>query len=190
MRSISIICLAFVFAFFSCEGPVGPPGPPGQDGLDGLDGVNIEGYTFEYENIDFTSGNEYAVTLNFPETFQMLESDVVLVYLLWGVDGETPIWRALPNTVFSDYGNIQYNFDFTIYDVLLFMDSDFLLTEIPAEEQDAFFNDWIARVVVVPAQFEDSGRVAAIDFTDYYQVIEHFNIDDKPLNISKYSNRP
>lgn len=185
MKSISLICLALLFTLFSCEGPEGPPG------VDGVDAVNIEGFTFEYENIDFTAGNGYEVLLTFPGDFQMLDSDVALVYLLWDVVDNVPVWRALPNTSFTDWGKIQYNFDFTVNDVKLFLDADFDPLDIPAESEDIYLNDWIARVVVVPAQFT-SGRTAAVDYSDYYAVVKHFNIEDKPLplNAEKYAKRP
>lgn len=147
-------------------GPVGPQGPRGFDGLDGEDGENA--FVFEYIDINFTAPN-YEVFLNYPETFNGLESDVALVYLLWGteeVNGEVlEIWRLLPQTVLFVDGTLQYNYDFTRNDTRLFLSANFPLDELAAIDTD----QWIARVVIVPGDFYDGGR---IDLADYQAVVE------------------
>lgn len=177
MKSSLIILLILVITLLSCEGPVGPIGPQGNPGPQGDPGADgLEGFTFEYI-VDFTSP-EYAATLTFPESFQMLDSDVALVYFLWGTENEMDIWRQLPQTLILNEGLLQYNFDFTLGDVLVFMEADFDMSVLGAEYTD----EWIARVVVVPAQFADNGRIAGVDFSDYHAVIEHFNLQDNPVD--------
>jgi hypothetical protein len=116
----------------------------------------------------------------------MLESDVAVVYALWGVeniDGEDfEIWRQLPQTLFTEDGTLQYNFDFTLVDISVFMDGDFNLDLLGANYTD----DWVIRVVVIPAQFQDTGRVIN-DFSDYHEVAKRFGITPKPVD-DKYKN--
>jgi len=182
MKSLTIISLTLVISLFSCQGPAGEqgdPGPKGDPGADGLDG--LEGFTFDYI-VDFTSP-DYASTLTFPETFQMLESDVALVYFVWGTtDNELEIWRQIPQTLFLEEGLLQYNFDFTIDDVVVFMEADFDMSVLGADYTD----DWIVRVVVVPAQDASNGRIAGVDLSDYNAVKEYFNLQDLPVD-KKYS---
>lgn len=162
----------------SCEGPQGPPGPPGFDGLngvDGQDGINILGKVLEIEG-SFTAENEYSIFFEFPQTVEVFESDVVLVYILWeqvdDPDGGDPIdvWRLLPQTRILDQGLLQYNYDHTFLDVNIFLESDFDLgTLLPGDTDDQIF-----RIAVVPAEF---GSDASIDLTNLDSVMNAMKFD-------------
>ncbi|WMN12368.1 collagen-like protein [Marivirga salinae] len=158
-------------------GPRGPQGPAGQDGQDGMDGQ--EAYVFEYVDITFSATNEYSVILEIPETFNMLESDKVLVYFLYDYleQDDLDVWRALPQTEFTDHGTLIYNYDFTMFDVALFLDSDFDLNLLGAN----FTDNWIARVVVVPGQFQNGRTESSVDYKDYNAVMEHYNLSDQSI---------
>lgn len=176
MKTVAkIIFLILLIGLMSChedavivEGPQGPrgatglQGPQGATGLQGAPGET--GYLFEYTNIDFESPS-LEVFLPFPSDFEVLSSDVVLVYLLWGVediDGiSTDIWRPLQQLVFTGDGLLQYNFDHTLFDTRLFLDTEFPLEFLTLQDTE----DWVARVVVVPATYWDQGRT--IGSTDY-----------------------
>ena len=111
MKKISSIILLFASVFIlSCEGPMGPPGQ---------DGDALIGTIFEMEG-DFKASNNYELFFDFPQNFEIYETDVVLVYILWEVttvNGKnTDVWRLLPQTRFIDDGVIQYNFDYTVND--------------------------------------------------------------------------
>ena len=176
MKNLLLPFSLSIFALFSScvdEGPIGPMGPQGPQGPAGNDGAPGEsGYVFEYEDINFTASNDYAVLLEYPNDFEGLDSDVALVYFLWAVDDSgTEIWRQLPQTIFTEFGILQYNFDFTKFDVNLFLDADFNLDFLGAGDTDS----WVARVVIVPGDFWNSGR---IDFSDYHQVKEALGLPD------------
>ncbi|MCA6078286.1 collagen-like triple helix repeat-containing protein [Fulvivirga sedimenti] len=173
--------LLVIVTIVACEGPEGPIGPRGPQGAPGEDGVNIESFVFEYE-VDFRPEDDYTVFLSYLDDFVALPSDVTMVYFLWGqteIDGElVDIWRALPQTVFTDNGLIQYNYDFTRYDVSLFLNTDF----DPDLLQPIDTDDWIVRVVVIPGQFVTAGgKMAAIDFNDYYAVMEAMGVENKTV---------
>lgn len=180
MKTIfTIFGLVGLLAFSSCyvgdEGPVGPVGPRGPEGPQGIPGET--GYVFEYTDIDFTSTNNYEVFLNYPDDFETFSTDKVLVYFLWGqedVNGQlVDIWRQLPQTLIVPEGILQYNFDFTLNDVRLFMDADFSLDMLTADDTDG----WIARVVVVPT---DDSYLGRIDYSDYNAVKEAFGLPELP----------
>jgi hypothetical protein len=157
--------IAIIFA--SCEGETGPQGPVGPEGPQGAPGES--GFVFEWENVNFTSP-DYEVFLDFPLTFEGLDSDVALVYFLWDVqtdgdgnyflwdvqtDGDgnpLDVWRQLPQTVLHENGLLIYNFDHTKVDVRLFLSADFDMSTLSAIDTD----EWVVRVVVIPANYWNS----------------------------------
>ena len=154
--------LISAFTFMACEGPVGPQGPPGFDGVDGQPGEI--GFVMEWEGIDFTATNEYSVVLDFEDfNFTSLESDVALAFLLdqnASVEAGTDVWLPLPQLFILGEDLIQYGYDFTRFDVSLFLEANF-----PLDLLDADFTDSkVVRVVVVPGEFV-GGRKAASELT-------------------------
>ena len=172
--------LAFgVFFLLSCEGPAGPPGPPGFDGLDGQDGVNILGSVLEIET-DFTPSNNYSVLYEFPNTVEVFESDVVLVYLLWdqtedGNGDPVDIWRLLPQTRILNQGLLQYNYDHTFLDVSLFLEADFDLGTLSPGDTD----NQVFRIAILPADFAQSSK---LDFSDINAVMSTLNVSGKDIS--------
>jgi len=70
----------------------------------------------------------------------------------------TDVWRLLPQTRFIDSGIIQYNFDYTVYDVRIFLETTFQYDELlPAETQGQVF-----RIAVLPADFVASKKSAEL----------------------------
>lgn len=144
MKKIKVIILLFVSVFvLSCEGPMGPPGE---------DGTSLIGTVFEMEG-DFTPSNNYKLYFDFPLSFEIYDTDVVLVYILWDVvtvnGKQTDVWRLLPQTIVLNAGVIQYNFDYTVNDVKIFLETTIPVNNLlPAETQDQVF-----RIAVLPADF-------------------------------------
>lgn len=156
MKKITTFILLLSAIFISsCEGPMGPPGIPGKDG-DALIGT-----IFEKEG-DFNASNSYELFFDFPKNFDIYDTDVVLVYILWDVvtvnGKQTDMWRLLPQTVILDQGFIQYNFDYTVNDVRIFLETTIPFGDLlPAETQDQVF-----RIAVLPADFIASKKSAEI----------------------------
>ena len=168
--------LAIVLALFAaCEGPQGPPGPPGQKGDDGLDGNVFLPTVYEIEG-DFLANNDYRLSFVFPDNIEVLESDIVLVYLLWeqaeNEDGEMlDVWRLLPQTLVLNEGILQYNYDHTFTDVQIFLDGNIdFTTLLEAEALNQVF-----RIVVLPANFETQNLIQEID--DYYLMLKSLGIN-------------
>jgi hypothetical protein len=180
MKNITLVFSALLsLIILSCEGPVGPPGPPGFDGVDGVDGVNILGQVLEIEGT-FDAGNDYSIFYEFPTTVEVFESDVVLVYLLWDVDvdgnGEPlDIWRLLPQTRILNQGLLQYNYDFTFLDVLLFLESDFDLGTLSPGDTD----NQVFRIAIVPAEFAQSSKM---DTSNIEEVMSSLNVREIDIN--------
>jgi hypothetical protein len=149
----------------SCEGP---PGPEGQPGVNGVNGVNIVAEVFEVK-LDFTPQNNFERVFNL--TPAILNSDVILVYIQWEKEGNTPIWRALPQTAFFDQGILVYNYDFTSKDFRIFMDGQVNLTSLSAEWK----TNQTFRVIIVPGKFSS----ARIDLTNYEAVTALLGLKDE-----------
>lgn len=180
MKNISLVFGLLIVLTFSCEEKVGPQGPEGPAGAAGENA-----HLFEYSNVDFTAP-EYDIVLDYPEDFEGRESDVALVYLLWEVttdnDGNNlEIWRQMPQTVFTENGQIQYNFDFTMFDTRLFLTTEF----DPSLLQPIDTDDWIVRVVIVPGNFW--GGRTSLDHSDYNAVKEAYGLPE--LNPHKLTKR-
>jgi hypothetical protein len=129
-------------------------GPPGEDG------TSLLGTVFEMEG-DFIPSNNYELFFDFPQTFEIYDTDVVLVYILWDVvtlnGKQIDVWRLMPQTImlkkvypnYTETDILQYNFDYTINDVRIFLETTMPMSELlPAETQDQVF-----RIAVLPADF-------------------------------------
>ena len=178
MKSLLLPLAILSIIITSCTtSSVGPEGPPGQEGPVGPEGAQGESaFVFEYTDVDFTTP-DYEVVLPYPDDFEGIASDVLLVYLLWEVttdsDGNNvEIWRQMPQTVYTEMGQIQYNFDFTIFDVRLFMTTEFDAELLKPIDTD----DWIVRAVIVPGNFW--GSRSSIDHSDYFAVKEAYGLPE------------
>ncbi len=143
MKKLSLLFTLCAFVLFSsCEGPQGPPGAPGYSEL---------GQVFE-ANINFNQGNGYSRLITYPSNVVVYESDVVLVYLLEGVDGDVDIWSQLPQTYFLNQGTLLYTFDHTYIDVNIFLDANFNLNTLGSDYTD----NQIFRIAILPAEYANS----------------------------------
>ena len=146
----------------ACEGEQGPPGIPGEDGY------NILGTVFEIEGT-FSSSNDYLLYYSFPSNFEIINGDVVMVYILWDVDGNLDVWRALPQTVFFNEGPMVYNFDYTLADVQIMLEG-----AIDFSSLDGIWTDnQVFRIAVIPADVVTQNK--SLDITDYSAVMKALN---------------
>lgn len=150
MKTLKTILIAFTAIFLtSC---MGEDGLDGYDGIDGQDGEALLGSIFEIQG-DFTSANDYYLLFKFPNDFVIYDGDVVMVYILWdqttNSNGEVlDVWRALPQTLIFNEGILQYNFDYTLDDVQIFMDGDIDFNILASGDTD----NQIFRIAVLPAE--------------------------------------
>jgi hypothetical protein len=158
MKRLLSVFTVFTLLLTACEGP---QGPPGFDGYDGLDGEIIASSAFEIE-IDFNSGNNFEYVEAYG--FNVLPSDVTLVYILWDTFNGQDIWRLMPQTVAFDTGSLVYNFDFTQEDVRFFLDGTVDFNSL----DDVWTQFQVFRVVVVPAD-----NIDGIDISDINAVLNN-----------------
>ncbi|MEX2592151.1 MAG: hypothetical protein WD426_05210 [Anditalea sp.] len=163
-KIIALFLVIGTITFQACEGPMGPPG---LDGQDGEGGVNIVGEVFEVE-ADFTASGNFGFLD--PYGFDILDSDKVLVYKLFGVEEERDVWRLLPQTIYLPQGIFSYNYDFTTINYSVFLEGNFDLNTLGSEWTD----NQIFRVLIVPADFSES----RIDYSDHEAMLRMLKIDE------------
>jgi hypothetical protein len=187
MRKFSLVFGSLIALFFmACTGPQGPPGFDGFDGLDGfdgrdgadgVDGVNILGQVIDIEG-SFTPENDYAILYEFPQTVEVFDTDIVLVYLLWDQtedsNGEAvDIWRLMPQTRILNQGLLQYNYDYTFFDVSLFMEFNFNAAELLPSDTD----NQVFRIAVLPADLTQG----KLDTSNIYSVMGRLGITEDKI---------
>ena len=177
MKKLLTILSLTIFTFTSCseDGAVGPQGPPGPEGPQGPAGEALVGSVFE-ANIDFTDENEYSEVVEIPESVEIYDSDIVLVYLLVDVVEETgnDVWSLLPQTFYLEEGELLYSFNHTSEDVAIFLDgtADFSTLD------NIYTEDQIFRIVIMPAGVLDD---SAADASNYNEVMSELKIQEKNI---------
>ncbi len=156
-------------------GPPGLPGPPGSMGPAGPPGAQGVGLMYEYV-FSLNAANNWQTLFTFPPNDEIYLEDVVLVYLLWDqvdTNGElVDIWRLMPINYFEEEGLLQINYDFSVSDVNLFAEASFPLDDIQ-------FDEIVARIVVVPADFSSNARTSrTLDYENYGAVREAFALPE------------
>ncbi len=169
MKKIASLLFVTALFFTACtgsQGPPGPPGPPGNTGTPGSDGNIIASSAFEID-VTFNADNNYSYIEDYG--FEVLESDVTLVYRLWTNSDESTAWRLLPQTVtFTTGKNLTYNFDFTQTDVRFFLDGTVDFSALPAQ----WTANQVFRVVVIPADN------VGVDFSNINEVMQSYHIEN------------
>ena len=129
------------------------------------DGIDFDTIAEVFEvTTTFGPVNDYSslVTFNPP----IFNSDMILVYHLYDVVNGDDVWRLLPQTYFLGSGvALDYNYDFTRFDVNLFLESNVNLNTIPV----TWTNNQTFRLVVVPGAF---GKNSKIDYSNYKATID------------------
>jgi hypothetical protein len=166
-RIIILLAVVGMFGFQGCTGPEGPPGPPGYDGQDGqliVDAIQIT-------NVSFTTSNNFGIFKNF--VTPIVASDMVLVYRLSSVVNGANVWSLIPETHYFPDATLDfsYDFDFTQYDVNIFMVGNNLGT-VP----DQFRFNQVFRIVVIPANL-----INGIDKSNYNAVMSTLKISEDQI---------
>lgn len=125
----------------------------------------------------FGPANNFSSLVQFGQP--IFASDMVLVYHLFDVVNGADVWRLMPQTYYLDSGAaLDYNFDFTRFDVNIFLDSDFPLTTIPP----VWTQNQTFRILIIPA-FR-SGKTSQIDLKDYNEVVKFYGLKgQKPVKL-------
>ncbi len=168
MKNIYIL-LFFATILISCEGTVGPPGPPGPQGVPGEDGYDgLIGQVIEVQ-ADLNLGTDFEYFVEIPSDIEVFESDVIMVYRLMEVFEDTDVWEPLPQTIFRNNGILLYTFDYTLFDVRLFLDGTVDFGKLDPNDTDGL----IFRIAIIPADFAKGVNLKKMD-----EVIKALHVED------------
>ena len=112
-----------------------------------------------------------SATWNF--TTPIYDSDNVLVYRWQGNS-----WVLLPVTygLTSDGDQLSYDYDFTRYDVKVYVRTNFPIEQLSNAEYNEFIYRQTFRVVVVPGGFQQK-----MNYSDYNATISALGLENAPI---------
>ena len=83
------------------------------------------------------------------------------------------VWRLLPQTYYmSDGGALDYNFDFTVNRVTIFLGADFNLGTLAS----SWTQNQVFRIAIVPAAFSKT-----VNTKNYTEVINALNVKESQI---------
>ena len=167
-----IFLLLTSIGFLGLQSCAGPEGVSGQNGQDAPLSQVIDIY-----GKSFTASNNFSNLITFNQ--KTYTTDVILAFKQNGVTNNgTAIWKPLPQTYYFPNGTLDYkfDFDFTQYDVSIFIEGNDLGT-IPLE----FRTNQTFRLVIVPAEYKN--KSAVLSQLSYEEIITKYKIDDSHVKI-------
>ncbi|MFP5437854.1 MAG: hypothetical protein ACLGH8_08725 [Bacteroidia bacterium] len=130
---------------------------------------------FVVNGVNFLPDSQGNMQITIPLNPAIYNSDMVLVYRNSGSNNGKPIWEPVPTNYSLAQGSLQYYFDFTVDDVMLYLYSDF----DPALRPD-FTRNQTFRVVIVPGFLSNKGA-KTINTKDYNEVVKAFDIKESDV---------
>jgi hypothetical protein len=205
-RLLPIFMMLALFLSQACEGPegpagapgpAGPPGPAGTTGTQGAPGTPATSMIYEIGGWNFTAETNFELGIVFADyEMPVTESDAILVYRLWNVVEQTPVWRILPQVIYlpaqdtTQKVTLQYDFVHSPEALAIFMDGTADLNTLP----EGLTTEQVFRIVVIPGQIAERRDGTKkkmnlsdynVDYNNYEEVIKFFRLSDK--NVRKIS---
>lgn len=135
------------------------------------------GVVYELQSVSFqlNNSNEYVISREFQNP--IYNGDVILIYRKSGTTSNgSPVWQQIPRTLYVPQGELDYDFDFSRYDILITAGGNYDIATTPE-----FLTGQTFRVVVVPASATGSTKM---DYSNYENVINQFNLKNaKVVNL-------
>ena len=119
-----------------------------------------------------TKDNAYTYSATWNFTTPIYDSDNVLVYRWQGNS-----WTLIPVSYPLGNGDVvQYDYDFTRYDVKVYFSANFPVNELSDAEYNEFVYRQTFRVVVVPGGFQQK-----MNYSDYNATIKALGLENTPI---------
>ena len=132
---------------------------------------------YDLRNVNFS----YNVDLgwNYGQNFNraLLDQDYVIIFRQAGTENGAIVWQQIPRTLFLSQGELDYDFDFSKNDFMIYAGGTYDISTTPQ-----YLNNQTFRVILVPAVF--GGKNAnSVDprKLSYEEVIRLYNIDDSEI---------
>lgn len=142
--------------------------------------TNTISEVFEIQNVNFTFDNQEGYLVYQSLDPILFDKDVILIYRFIGTTNSgAAIWQQIPRTVYTDFGDFDYDFDFSRQDFTIYAGGNYDLALTPQ-----FIRNQTFRIVIVPGS--SSGIAKSVnkeDYSDYYAVIKKYGIDDSNVKV-------
>ena len=131
---------------------------------------------YDLKNVNFsynaTDGWNYGQSFKNP----MLDQDYVVIFRQTGTSGNAPVWQQIPRTLYLDQGELDYDFDFSKNDFMIYAGGTYDLSTTPQ-----YLNNQTFRVVLVPAVYGKNATLEDLKKLSYEEIIAKYNIDDSKV---------
>ncbi|WP_405378053.1 dihydrolipoamide dehydrogenase [Nonlabens sp. Asnod3-A02] len=133
--------------------------------------------SFETRPVNFTAP-DYEVVIQTPNNIDQFENDMTLVYRLFEVDENAgDVWELLPQVLYTDFGEFQYNYDATTTDTRIFINSP-ASTDLNQLSTEHLSNQ-IFRIVRIPVGLFSSD----LDINNYDAVMNAVGLDTQDIMV-------
>ncbi len=115
--------------------------------------------------LSFTSANDYSVIVDFPQDFEIRDTDLVIAYRRNGVDesnNNAGIWDALPRTYFGPLGDVTYSFNYSVGGIQVLLDAEDGLDREALGDDFRINQDF--QFAILPSELR-SGKILNQDFS-------------------------
>ncbi|AZI39315.1 hypothetical protein [Epilithonimonas vandammei] len=131
---------------------------------------------YDLRNVNFsynaTDGWSYGQSFKKP----LLDQDYVVIFRQTGTSGNAPVWQQIPRTLYLDQGELDYDFDFSKNDFMIYAGGTYDLSTTPQ-----YLNNQTFRVVLVPAVYGKNATLEDLKKLSYEEIIAKYNIDESKI---------
>ena len=131
---------------------------------------------YDLRNVNFsynaTDGWTYGQSFKNP----LLDQDYVVIFRQTGTSGNTPVWQQIPRTLYLNQGELDYDFDFSKNDFMIYAGGTYDLSTTPQ-----YLNNQTFRVVLVPAVYGKNATSEDLKKLSYEEIIAKYNIDESKV---------
>lgn len=131
---------------------------------------------YDLRNVNFsynaTDGWTYGQSFKNP----LLDQDYVVIFRQTGTSGNAPVWQQIPRTLYLDQGELDYDFDFSKNDFMIYAGGTYDLSTTPQ-----YLNNQTFRVVLVPAVYGKNANLEDLKKLSYEEIIAKYNIDESKV---------
>lgn len=131
---------------------------------------------YDLRNVNFSYNATDGWTYRQSFTKPLLDQDYVVIFRQTGTSGNAPVWQQIPRTLYLDQGELDYDFDFSKNDFMIYAGGTYDLSTTPQ-----YLNNQTFRVVLVPAVYGKNATLEDLKKLSYEEIIAKYNIDESKV---------
>jgi len=95
----------------------------------------------------------------FPDNVEVFDTDVVVAYILTDIIDGLDVWEPLPQTLFLGDEILLYGFNYTVGDILFFLDGTVDMNNLSPD----FTDNIIFRIAILPADMAENVNINSLE---------------------------